>query len=299
MKGEGGTDGKRRPHAQVAPQAREAPLMAGLTWVMMAIAIWHFTVFLPDRFWGGIVGAFLFCILGALAFGFAIHAGDMPSRDDLSIIERARGDPGHAARAGPLLPDRRPAGEQGPAPGRLRVPRDVTTRPARAGDATRIAEIYNQGIEDRVATFETSHRTAAESSRGSRRVASVVRGGARRGGRRVRPRLAVLGPLRLRGRGGAGRLRRPLRPWGRRRPALLDALCDAAETAGLYKLTARILAENAASLALHRAAGFRAVGVQQRHGRLDGQWRDVVLVEKLLGPARPPPSCCRRRGRAR
>ena len=60
--------------------------MGALAWVMMAIAIWHFTVFLPDRFWGGIVGAFIFSILGALVFGFAIHALDVPGQDDTSIV---------------------------------------------------------------------------------------------------------------------------------------------------------------------------------------------------------------------
>ena len=73
--------------------------------------------------------------------------------------------------------------------------------------------------------------------------------------------------------------------------ALLAGLCDAAERAGYYKLTSRIFTSNAASRALHRAAGFEEVGVQRRHGRLDGAWRDCVLVERLLGDAataRPP-----------
>ena len=59
----------------------------------------------------------------------------------------------------------------------------------------------------------------------------------------------------------------------------------AAEDAGLYKLTSRIFATNAASRASHRAAGFTEVGVQRRHGRLDGAWVDCVLVERLLGEA--------------
>ena len=67
--------------------------------------------------------------------------------------------------------------------------------------------------------------------------------------------------------------------------ALLQALCEEAERAGYYKLTARIFTTNAASRALHRAAGFDEVGVQRRHGRLDGEWRDCVLVERLLGDA--------------
>ncbi len=68
--------------------------MAALAWVMMGIAIWHFTVFLPDRFWAGIVGAFLFSILGALVFGFAIHGLDMPSRDDTNIVTALEAIPG-------------------------------------------------------------------------------------------------------------------------------------------------------------------------------------------------------------
>jgi L-amino acid N-acyltransferase YncA len=50
----------------------------------------------------------------------------------------------------------------------------------------------------------------------------------------------------------------------------------------------RIFPENVASLALCRATGFRVVGVYQRHGKLDGQWRDTVIVEKLLGQAVEP-----------
>jgi len=67
--------------------------------------------------------------------------------------------------------------------------------------------------------------------------------------------------------------------------ALLIELCAAAERAGLYKLTARIFATNAASRAVHATAGFDEIGLQRRHGRLDGEWRDCVLVERLLGDA--------------
>jgi phosphinothricin acetyltransferase len=66
---------------------------------------------------------------------------------------------------------------------------------------------------------------------------------------------------------------------------LLEALCEAAEAAGLYKLTSRIFTDNVASRAAHVAAGFEEVGVQRRHGRLDGEWKDCVLVERLLGDA--------------
>jgi phosphinothricin acetyltransferase len=66
---------------------------------------------------------------------------------------------------------------------------------------------------------------------------------------------------------------------------LLDEVCRAAEAAGLHKLTSRIFSDNAASIAAHEAAGFVVVGVQRRHGRLDGEWRDCVVVERLLGDA--------------
>ena len=68
--------------------------MAALAWVMMGIAIWHFTVFLPDRFWAGIVGAFLFSVLGAVVFGLAIHGLDVPGQDDTSILTALEAVPG-------------------------------------------------------------------------------------------------------------------------------------------------------------------------------------------------------------
>jgi L-amino acid N-acyltransferase YncA len=66
---------------------------------------------------------------------------------------------------------------------------------------------------------------------------------------------------------------------------LLAALCTEAERAGFYKLTSRIITDNEASRAVHLAAGFEEVGIQRRHGRLDGRWKDCVLVERLLGEA--------------
>ena len=66
---------------------------------------------------------------------------------------------------------------------------------------------------------------------------------------------------------------------------LLEALCDESARAGLYKLTGRVFTDNAASRALHVAAGFDEVGIQRRHGRLDGRWKDCVLYERLLGDA--------------
>jgi phosphinothricin acetyltransferase len=62
--------------------------------------------------------------------------------------------------------------------------------------------------------------------------------------------------------------------------ALLDRLVAGAEAAGIWTVQAGIFPENRASLALHRGCGFRTVGVRERLGRLDGRWRDVVLLER-------------------
>jgi phosphinothricin acetyltransferase len=67
--------------------------------------------------------------------------------------------------------------------------------------------------------------------------------------------------------------------------ALLREYLPACEAAGFWKVLSRIFPENAASRALCRRHGFREVGTYVRHGRLDGAWRDVVIVERLLGEA--------------
>jgi phosphinothricin acetyltransferase len=63
---------------------------------------------------------------------------------------------------------------------------------------------------------------------------------------------------------------------------VLAALLEAARAAGLHKLTSRIFPENMASRALVKSFGFAEIGVHRRHGQLDGQWRDCVVVELLL-----------------
>ena len=68
--------------------------MGLLAWVMMAIALWHFTVFLPDRFWSGIVGAFIGSVIGAVVFGLIIHGFTVPGRDDTDIITTLEAIPG-------------------------------------------------------------------------------------------------------------------------------------------------------------------------------------------------------------
>ena len=65
----------------------------------------------------------------------------------------------------------------------------------------------------------------------------------------------------------------------------VEALIDECERRGWWKLVARVFPENEASLALCRALEFREVGVYRRHARLDGRWRDCVIVERLLGDA--------------
>jgi L-amino acid N-acyltransferase YncA len=77
---------------------------------------------------------------------------------------------------------------------------------------------------------------------------------------------------------------RPARGRGAGRAAL-QCLIDRCQELGYWKLLARILPENEASRRLARSTGFREVGVYRRHARLDGQWRDCVIVERLLGPA--------------
>jgi phosphinothricin acetyltransferase len=163
----------------------------------------------------------------------------------------------------------------------------MRARPAGVADAAAIARIYNEGIEERIATFETRPRTAADIERWLREgipliaVADDVNdvlGWA--SAQRYRPgRDAYVGVAEfsvyvgreVRGR-GVGRM-------------AIEALVAECEARGIWKLVSRVFPENTASLALCRATGFREVGVYRRHGRLDGEWRDCVIVERLMGDA--------------
>ncbi|HEX2037326.1 MAG TPA: arsinothricin resistance N-acetyltransferase ArsN1 family A [Chloroflexota bacterium] len=164
----------------------------------------------------------------------------------------------------------------------------TVVRLATPEDAPAIARIYNQGIEERVATFETERRTpeavaAQLRERGDRYPTVVVErdgvviGFATVGPYRSRPCYAGVDEFsvyteRAARRAGAGR-------------AALEGLIRACTERGFWKLVSRVFPENAASRALHRRAGFREVGVYRRHAQLEGQWRDCVIIEKLLGEA--------------
>ena len=68
--------------------------MGLLAWTMMGLALWHFAIWLPDRFWGGIVGAFLGALFGAIIFGFAISGGTVPGANDTDIVTTLQAIPG-------------------------------------------------------------------------------------------------------------------------------------------------------------------------------------------------------------
>jgi phosphinothricin acetyltransferase len=170
--------------------------------------------------------------------------------------------------------------------------KEVVVRLAEQRDAAAIARIYNQGIEDRVATFETEPRTSAQieaqlHERGDRYPTVVVE--------RVGQVVAWASASAYRSRpcyGGVGEfsvyVERAARGTGAGRAAL-QGLIEECERRGFWKLLSRVFPENAASLALCRRLGFREVGVYARHGKLDGVWRDCVIVEKLIGEAATEP----------
>jgi phosphinothricin acetyltransferase len=161
---------------------------------------------------------------------------------------------------------------------------DLYTRPATPADAVPIAEIYNQGIADRIATFETEPRTATDIAgwfTGERVVVVAETGEAGPVAFAASFPYSSLPCYR-----GIGEfsvyVRRDYRGRGAGR-AVLAALIEAAKAAGLHKLTSRVFPENTASRALLKGLGFEEIGTHRRHGQLDGRWRDCVIVERLLG----------------
>lgn len=68
--------------------------MGALAWVMMGLAIWHFTIFLPDRSWGGIVGSFVGAVVGAFLFGLIVNGFTIPGESDTHVLTALEGAPG-------------------------------------------------------------------------------------------------------------------------------------------------------------------------------------------------------------
>src|SRR6267142_2429351 len=161
----------------------------------------------------------------------------------------------------------------------------VTIRDAAPADAEAVCRVYNQGIEDRVATLETELRTPAErrewmATRGPRHPVLVAEiDGAIIGWgslNRFNPRpaydhvvdLSVYVERAWRGRGVGG--------------AVLTALVERARKLGYHKMVLAAFPDNAAGMALYARLGFTRVGVYREQGMLDGCWVDVVVMERLL-----------------
>ena len=157
-------------------------------------------------------------------------------------------------------------------------------REAVIADAAAVAAIYNEGIGGREATFETRPREPAELEA---RIADdaypllvaelegAVAGWAGLAAYSDRPVYRGIAECSV----YVADARRGRRVGTR----LLGALAEDAERRGFHKLLGKLFPTNAASMALVRRCGFREVGLHRRHARLDGEWRDVLLVELLLG----------------
>ena len=158
-------------------------------------------------------------------------------------------------------------------------------RPAAAPDAAAIAAIYSEGIAERVATFETEPRGAADVEPwiGAELPLLVAEDDGRVVGwaklSEYSDRCAYAGVAEASVYvAGAGRGRGVGRE-------LVEAICAAAEERGIWKVIGLLFPDNAASRALFERTGFAEVGTFRRHGRLDGVWRDVLVVGRLLGEA--------------
>jgi len=162
---------------------------------------------------------------------------------------------------------------------------ELTVRPAMAEDAAAISRIYNQGIQDRVATLETEERTPEErrawiEARGPRHPVIVACAGDEVVGwgslNPFNPRAAydyvadfsIYVERSWRGRGVGSRLLAELERLARR--------------LGYHKLVLAAFPWNEAGMALYRRFGFREVGTYREQGLLDGKWVDTVIMEKLL-----------------
>lgn len=155
-------------------------------------------------------------------------------------------------------------------------------RLATSADAQAIATIYNQGIEDRVGTFETRLRNSAEVEEwfdGRHPIVVVIEGSdviayASTSSYRTRPCYAGIAEFSV-------YVRRDWRGKGAGRLALSHLMREC-EQVGFWKLLSRIFVENEPSRRLMRSLGFREVGIYEQHGQLDRVWHDVVIVEYLF-----------------
>jgi hypothetical protein len=71
--------------------------MGMLAWVMMGLALWHFTVWFPDRYWGGIVGAFVGALIGSIVTGLILNGFTVPGQHDTHVLTALEGVPGALA----------------------------------------------------------------------------------------------------------------------------------------------------------------------------------------------------------
>ncbi|MSO53072.1 MAG: GNAT family N-acetyltransferase [Acidobacterium sp.] len=158
----------------------------------------------------------------------------------------------------------------------------LSARMASLDDIPAMTQIYNEGIEDRVGTFETRPRSHDD-------VRAWFDG--------VHPLVVVERDGRLVAFGSTSSYRsrdcyagiaefsvyvlRAMRGQGAGRVAM-EALIAAAAQAGYWKLVSRIFVENTASRSLMARVGFREVGIYEKHGKLDGVWRDAVIVERII-----------------
>jgi len=157
-------------------------------------------------------------------------------------------------------------------------------RDASSDDATAICEIYNAAIAERGSTFETALRSSddfaprLEESRYPLLVCDAGEGVAG---------WAALAPYSTREcYAGIGEASVYVAPQARGHglgTLLAEELASAAEERGFHKMIGKLFTDNAASIRLTERCGFNSVGQHRRHGKLDGVWRDVLVVERLLG----------------
>ena len=158
----------------------------------------------------------------------------------------------------------------------------MQVRSATPNDAVAIATIYNQGIEDRIATFETRFRSAEDVQAWFDDVHPIlvveidgeIIAFASSSAYSARECYAGIAECSV-------YVKRDVRHHGAGRIAL-EALIRAAEEAGFWKLVSRVFIDNQASRKLIGSLGFREVGIYEKHAKLDGIWRDVIIVERLI-----------------